>query len=52
MGWPPDCPKRLGEGVINGLLTARIGIAAMDLCRPLAFRAVKSVPESATSSVI
>ncbi|MGO8315977.1 DUF697 domain-containing protein, partial [Rhizobium ruizarguesonis] len=30
---------RLGEGVINGLMTARIGIAAMDLCRPLAFRA-------------
>jgi putative membrane protein len=33
--------SRLGEGVINGLLTARIGIAAMDLCRPLPFRAVK-----------
>ncbi|MCJ8518172.1 putative membrane protein [Pseudorhizobium tarimense] len=33
--------KRLGEGVINGLLTARIGIAAMDLCRPLPFRALK-----------
>jgi len=33
--------KRLGEGVINGLLTARIGIAAMDLCRPLPFKAVK-----------
>lgn len=32
---------RLGEGVINGLMTARIGIAAMDLCRPLPFRAVK-----------
>ena len=29
------------EGVINGLMTARIGIAAMDLCRPLPFRAVK-----------
>jgi len=33
--------SKLGEGVINGLLTARIGIAAMDLCRPLPFRAVK-----------
>jgi putative membrane protein len=33
--------SRLGEGVINGLLTARIGIAAMDLCRPLPFRALK-----------
>lgn len=32
---------RLGEGVINGLMTARIGIAAMDLCRPLPFRANK-----------
>jgi len=32
---------RLGEGVVNGLMTARIGIAAMDLCRPLAFRALK-----------
>jgi putative membrane protein len=32
---------RLGEGVINGLMTARIGIAAMDLCRPLSFRALK-----------
>ena len=32
---------RLGEGVINGLMTARIGIAAMDLCRPLPFAALK-----------
>ncbi len=32
---------RLGEGVINGLMTARIGIAAMDLCRPLPFRALR-----------
>jgi len=32
---------RLGEGVVNGLMTARIGIAAMDLCRPLPFRALK-----------
>lgn len=31
---------KLGEGVINGLMTARIGIAAMDLCRPLPFRAI------------
>lgn len=28
---------RLGEGVINGLLTARVGIAAIDVCRPLPF---------------
>ena len=32
---------RLGEGVVNGLMTARIGIAAMDLCRPLPFMALK-----------
>ncbi len=28
---------RLGEGVINGLLTARIGIAAIAVCRPAPF---------------
>lgn len=28
---------RLGEGVVNGLLTARIGISAIDVCRPLPF---------------
>jgi putative membrane protein len=27
----------LGKGVVNGLLTARIGLAAMHFCRPLAF---------------
>lgn len=32
---------RLGEGVVNGMMTARIGIAAMDLCRPLPFQALK-----------
>lgn len=28
---------KLGEGTVNGILTARIGIAAMDLCRPMPF---------------
>ena len=28
---------RFGEGAVNGILTARIGIAALDLCRPLPF---------------
>jgi putative membrane protein len=28
---------RLGEGVVNGLMTARIGLSAMDVCRPLPF---------------
>ncbi|WP_174801906.1 YcjF family protein [Martelella limonii] len=32
---------RFGEGMINGLMTARIGIAAMDLCRPMPFHALK-----------
>ena len=31
---------RLGEGVLNGLLTARIGLAALDVCRPLPFAAL------------
>jgi putative membrane protein len=31
---------RLGEGVLNGLLTARLGLAAMELTRPLPFAAV------------
>ena len=26
---------RLGEGVVNGMMTARIGLAALDVCRPL-----------------
>jgi putative membrane protein len=30
---------RLGEGVINGVLTARIGLAAITVCRPLPFAA-------------
>ncbi len=29
---------RFGEGVINGIMTARIGIAAMEIVRPLPFR--------------
>ena len=28
---------RLGEGVVNGTMTARIGLSAMDVCRPLPF---------------
>lgn len=33
--------RRFGEGVVNGALTARIGIAAMEVCRPLPFIARK-----------
>jgi putative membrane protein len=32
---------RLGEGVVNGLMTVRIGIAAMDTARPLPFATLK-----------
>jgi putative membrane protein len=32
---------KLGEGIINGMMTARIGIAAMETARPLPFSAVK-----------
>jgi putative membrane protein len=28
---------KLGEGIVNGLMTARIGLSAMDVCRPLPF---------------
>jgi putative membrane protein len=31
---------RLGEGVLNGLLTARLGIAAIEVTRPLPFTAL------------
>ena len=32
---------KLGEGVVNGLMTARIGIAAMEVVRPFPFNAEK-----------
>lgn len=32
---------KLGEGVINGMMTARIGIAAMETARPLPFSAAR-----------
>ncbi|MEL6913901.1 MAG: TIGR01620 family protein [Pseudomonadota bacterium] len=31
--------RRFGEGLVNAALTARVGVAAMEVCRPLAFRA-------------
>ncbi|MCZ8259994.1 MAG: TIGR01620 family protein [Beijerinckiaceae bacterium] len=39
---------KLGEGVLNGVLTARVGIAALDLCRPMPFR---HLPEIKLSEV-
>ncbi len=32
---------KLGEGVVNGMMTARIGIAAMETARPLPFSAAR-----------
>ncbi len=29
--------RRFGEGVVNGSLTARVGVAAIEVCRPLPF---------------
>ncbi len=33
--------RRFGEGVVNGALTARVGVAAIEVCRPLPFHATK-----------
>lgn len=41
--------RRFGEGMVNGALTARVGIAAMDVCRPLPFGAL---PRPKVSNVI
>lgn len=42
--------RRFGEGVVNGALTARLGLAAMELCRPLPFVALDRPSTSATLS--
>jgi putative membrane protein len=31
--------RRFGEGIVNGALTARVGVAAMEVCRPMPFGA-------------
>ncbi len=41
--------RRFGEGVVNGALTARVGIAAMEVCRPMPFGAV---PRPGVSGVV
>ena len=33
--------RRFGEGLVNGALTARVGVAAMEVCRPLPFPPAK-----------
>ena len=40
--------RRFGEGVVNAGLTVRVGIAAMEVCRPLAFVALPRPKVSAT----
>lgn len=35
--------QRLGEGVFNGALTARVGAAAIEVCRPLPFIEAKPI---------
>jgi putative membrane protein len=35
--------RRLGEGAFNGALTARVGAAAVDVCRPLPFIAAPPI---------
>ncbi|MWD27985.1 TIGR01620 family protein [Aquicoccus sp. SCR17] len=42
--------RRFGEGVVNGALTARVGVAAMEVCRPLPFRALSRPSVSAMVS--
>ena len=40
--------RRLGEGAFNGALTARVGAAAVDVCRPLPFIAAPPIRARAT----
>ncbi|PJF07944.1 YcjF family protein [Pseudorhodobacter sp. MZDSW-24AT] len=42
--------RRFGEGVVNGALTARVGLAAIELCRPMPFVAVERPSTSGTVS--
>ncbi|NBE06601.1 YcjF family protein [Paragemmobacter ruber] len=42
--------RRFGEGVVNGALTARVGIAAMEICRPMPFAALPRPGVSQTVS--
>ena len=42
--------RRFGEGVVNGALTTRLGLAAMEELRPMPFRALERPGVSATVS--
>ncbi len=41
--------RRFGEGLVNGALTARVGLAAIEVCRPLPFRAL---PRPRTTALV
>ncbi|MGR3389582.1 YcjF family protein [Sagittula sp.] len=48
--------RRFGEGMVNGALTARVGVAAMEVCRPLPFGpgkrpSVRSIVRSSLSGL-
>lgn len=48
--------RRFGEGLVNGALSARVGVAAMEVCRPLPFSdrhkpSVRGIIKRALSSV-
>jgi putative membrane protein len=42
--------RRFGEGVVNGALTARVGLAALEACRPMPFHALEKPGTTATTS--
>ena len=41
--------RRFGEGLVNGALTARVGIAAIEVCRPMPF--INAAPPRVTTLV-
>lgn len=49
--------RRFGEGLVNGALTARVGVSAMEVCRPLPFGpalrpSVRSVIQRALAGLV
>ncbi|MCL3882076.1 TIGR01620 family protein [Marivita sp. GX14005] len=49
--------RRFGEGLVNGALTARVGVAAIEVCRPLPFTgtkrpSVRSIIKSALGGLV
>ncbi|MFG6568225.1 YcjF family protein [Sulfitobacter sp. 1A13679] len=49
--------RRFGEGLVNGALTARVGVAAIEVCRPLPFArekrpGVRGIIKSALTGVL